>query len=70
MSATERIKAIRQGGLAELVIVIVAMLAPQFLLASEVDGDEFLKGFGGIALVTGIVAAYRIWKGPHNAGQT
>ena len=49
--------------LVELVIVIGAMLVPQFILASEIDGDEFAKATSGIVLAGVIVGAYKIWKG-------
>ena len=48
--------------LIELVILMVAVLAPQFLLASEVDGDEFAKATSGIALGGVVVGAYKVWK--------
>lgn len=46
----------------ELTIVMLAALAPLFLLASEVDGDEFVKG--GTGLIGGgvVVAVYRMWQ--------
>ena len=42
---------------------MVAVLIPQFLLAKEVDGDEFAKATGGIALAGVIVAAYKVYVG-------
>lgn len=45
----------------ELVILFLAVLAPQFILASEVDGDEFAKATSGIALAGVVVAAYKVW---------
>jgi len=49
--------------LVELVIVIAAVLIPQFILAAEIDGDEFAKATSGIVLAGVIVGAYKIWKG-------
>jgi len=52
--------------LVELAIVLTAALAPLFLLASEVDGDEFTKAGSGIflaATTAAIFTAYRLWKG-------
>lgn len=46
----------------ELLIVISAMLVPQFLLASEVDGDEYAKSTIGVALAAAILGAYKAWK--------
>ena len=54
--------------LVELVIVIGAMLVPQFILASEIDGDEFAKATSGIVLAGVIAGAYKIWKGKEQAG--
>lgn len=48
--------------LVELTIVLAAVLAPQFLLASEIDGDEFAKATTGIALAGVVVAAYKVWR--------
>lgn len=47
--------------LVELAIVMVAILTPQFLLANEVDGDEFAKAMSGVALAGVVVAAYRVF---------
>lgn len=49
--------------LCELLLLFLAVLSPQFLLASEVDGDEFAKATAGIALGGVVVAAYKTWKG-------
>lgn len=46
----------------ELGIVTLAVLTPQFLLANELDGDEFAKATSGIALGGVVLAAYKIWK--------
>jgi len=48
--------------LPELVLLFLAVLAPQFLLASEVDGDEFAKATVGVALGGIVVGAYSQWK--------
>lgn len=48
--------------LAELAIVMLAVLAPQFLLANEVDGDEYAKAMGGVALAGIVVAAYKVYN--------
>ena len=45
----------------ELAIVMVAVLTPQFLLANEVDGDEFAKATTGVALAGVVVAAYKVY---------
>lgn len=50
----------------ELAVVMVAVLTPMFLLASEVDGDEFSKAGSGLflgAVVAGVTTIYKIWKG-------
>lgn len=47
--------------LIELVIVMVAVLTPQFLLASEIDGDEFAKATTGVAMAGVVVAAYKVY---------
>lgn len=51
--------------LAELGIVVMAALAPLFVLASEIDGDEFAKAASGAvmaAATASVVAVYRTWK--------
>lgn len=47
----------------ELVLVIVAVLTPQFVLAAKVDGSELAKATAGVAMAGVVVAAYRVWKG-------
>lgn len=55
--------------LIELVVimaaVITATLIPMFILASEVDGDEFVKAGAGILVgsVAAVLTTYRLWKG-------
>ena len=44
-----------------LIVVILACLARIFLLANEVDGDEFAKSGLGLATVGAIVAIWRCW---------
>ena len=57
----------------ELLILMAAILTPQFILANELDGDEFTKAASGVvlaALVGGVIAGYKAWqskKGPENA---
>ena len=46
----------------ELIIISIAILAPQFILASEVDGDEFAKATSGIVLGGIVLSAYKVWK--------
>ncbi len=54
----------RKGELSELLIVVVAALAPMWLMAGDwSDMDEVVKSGVGIACVGAVVAAYRIWKG-------
>lgn len=48
--------------LVELLILAIFILLPQFLLASEVDGDEFAKATSGVALGGVVVAGYTAWK--------
>jgi L-lactate permease len=55
--------------LVELIVVIVAVLIPQFVLAAEVDGDEFAKATSGIILAGVIVGAYKVWKGQTDVKQ-
>lgn len=52
-----------QQHLGELGMVVAAMIVPQLILASEVNGDEFAKATSGIALAGLILGAYRVWKG-------
>ena len=47
--------------LAELAIVMLAVLTPQFILANEIDGDEFAKATSGVALAAVVVAAYKVF---------
>lgn len=50
----------------ELLIVIAASLAPLFLLAHEINGDEYAKAASGAVLASAsasCVAMYRLWKG-------
>lgn len=47
---------------AELVLLFAAVLAPQFLLASEVDGDEFAKATVGVTMGGIVVGAYATWR--------
>lgn len=46
----------------ELVVLMVALLAPQFLLASEIDGDEYGKATSGIAMAGVLTTAYKLWQ--------
>lgn len=48
--------------LTELALVLVAVLTPQFILANEIDGDEFAKATTGIALAGVVVAAYKVYR--------
>lgn len=52
-----------QGDLKELAMALCAALVPLFVLASEIDSDEFWKGGGGITAAASVVVVYRIWKG-------
>lgn len=47
----------------ELLIVFLAVLAPQFLLASEVDGDEYGKATSGVAMAGVVIAVCRFLAG-------
>lgn len=46
----------------ELLIVLVAMVAPQLIMASEVDGDEFAKATSGIAIAGVMLGAYKVFR--------
>jgi len=46
----------------ELALLLVAVLAPQFILANEVNGDEFAKATSGVAMAGVVVAAFKVWK--------
>lgn len=49
----------------ELTILMVCCLAPMFIMANEVSGDEFTKASTGaaIAAMTAVVlGAYKLWK--------
>jgi len=51
--------------LAELALVLVAALTPLFILAKEIDGDEFVKAGSGVflaATTTVVIGAYKLWK--------
>jgi len=50
------------GRFVELALLFAAVLTPQFLLASEVDGDEFAKATAGVTLGSVVVMAYSAWK--------
>ena len=52
--------------LVELVILMAAILAPQFLMAVEVDGDEFAKATAGVALAGIVVGGYKVWCSTRN----
>lgn len=46
----------------ELVFVVVAALAPMWVLAGNLsDGDEMVKSGAGAACCTAVVAVYRLW---------
>lgn len=47
------------------VFSILACLLPIFLLASEVNGDEFAKSGLGLATVGAIVAITKTWQAFH-----
>lgn len=52
--------------LIELALVVGGCLAPIFVLANKIDGDEFAKAFAGAgtaACVAAVVAVYRTWRG-------
>lgn len=54
-----------RGNVLELFVLMGCMMAPIFILANEVDGDEFLKATSGIVLAAlwgGILTAYKLWK--------
>lgn len=44
-----------------LLLIVVAALLPNFLLASRVDADEFVKSGTGVATVGAIVAIWKAW---------
>lgn len=45
----------------ELMIVMTACIAPIFLLAGNINADEFMKSGIGIAVSGSVVGAYRMW---------
>lgn len=48
-----------------LIVLMACVLAPMFILASEVDGDEFIKASSGLALaamVGAVMAAFKLWR--------
>ena len=55
-----------KGNIVELGMVMLAALVPQFILAKEVDGDEFAKATSGVVLAGVILTIYRVWKGHSN----
>jgi len=49
----------------ELIVLMVACLAPIFFMANELSGDEFAKASTGAAIASmtaGILAGYKLWK--------
>jgi len=49
----------------ELVILMVACLAPMIVLAHELDGDEFVKATSGVTLagmIACVMGGYKLWK--------
>ena len=48
------------------VFSILACLSPIFLLAKEVDGDEFAKSGLGMATVAAVVAIVQVWNRLHS----
>lgn len=51
--------------LVELGLILTAAVAPLFLLASKVSGDEFVKAGSGVFLAgttAAVIAIYRAWK--------
>ena len=55
--------------LIELVILFAAVLTPTFILAHEIDGDEFAKATSGVALGGVVVAAYQVYKSKRKSGE-
>jgi uncharacterized protein (UPF0333 family) len=55
--------------LIELALVLAASIAPTFLLASNISGDEFAKAGSSAALAGIVLAVYKAWKG-HENGDT
>lgn len=53
----------RGANLVELFLVLFFCMIPTFILASEVDGDEFAKATSGAILAGIVLAAYRVFKG-------
>lgn len=62
--------AVPTGNLCELGMVLVACLIPTFLLAAEVDGDEFAKATSGAVLAGVLLAGYRVYKGATNHNES
>ena len=51
--------------LVELIVILIAALAPMFILANEVSEDEFAKAATGVLLastVAAVVTIYKLWK--------
>jgi len=60
-TAAKRAK--RNGlGLAELLIVLIAVLSPMFLFASKINGDEWIKA-ACAAFVAAVIYVYKLWRG-------
>lgn len=58
----------RDPAIAELIVILVAVLAPFFFMAGDLtDMDEVMKSGVGIAVVGGVLTVYRIWK--HRPGE-
>lgn len=50
----------------ELLIIMCAATVPMFIMAHELDGDEFVKSLSGVAFagtMAALMAFYKIWKG-------
>jgi len=53
----------------ELLILMTCIMAPFFILANEVSGDEMLKSSAGIFLAAAaatVITAYKVWKGSND----
>lgn len=44
----------------KMILLVVAVLTPIFVLANELDGDEFIKAGGGIACGAVAMGAWKL----------
>jgi len=49
-----------------LLVLVAASMTPMFILASEINDDEYWKSAAGMTIAAGgaaVIGIYRVWKG-------